>query len=61
MTTATASYPSGGKATPGQSKRLFTVVRYFLLSVLGLIFLFPIVYMLMSSLKPTAQMLTDSA
>lgn len=61
MTTATASHQSGGKAVSGQSKQLFTIVRYFLLSLLGLIFLFPIVYMLMSSLKPTAQMLTDSA
>lgn len=61
MTTATASYASGGKAPRGPAKQLFTIVRYVLLSMLGLIFLFPIVYMLMSSLKPTAQMLTDSA
>lgn len=61
MTTATASYASGGRAPRGPAKQLFTIVRYVLLSMLGLIFLFPIVYMLMSSLKPTAQMLTDSA
>ncbi len=38
-----------------------SVVRYLLLSLLALIFLFPIVYMLVSSLKPTAQLLHDSA
>src|SRR5262249_40589840 len=35
--------------------------RYVLLSLLALVFLFPIVYMLMSSLKPNAQLLQDSA
>ena len=38
-----------------------SLIRYLLLSLLALIFLFPIVYMLVSSLKPTAQLLHDSA
>ena len=37
-----------------------TIVRYMLLCVLAVIFLFPIVFMLVSSLKPNAQLLTDS-
>ena len=36
------------------------VFRYALLTLLGLLFLFPIVYMLMSSLKPDFQLLHDT-
>jgi multiple sugar transport system permease protein len=40
---------------------LITGGRYVLLSLLALIFLFPIVFMLVSSLKPDFQLLQDSA
>lgn len=38
-----------------------TMIRYTLLSLLAVIFLFPIVFMLVSSLKPNAQLLSDSS
>lgn len=37
------------------------ISRYLLLSVFAVIFAFPILYMIMSSLKPSAQMLADSS
>ncbi len=40
---------------------LTTLVRYLLMTLLGVIFLFPIVFMLVSSLKPDLQILQDSA
>lgn len=51
--------PSVPNANP--MKVWISIIRYGLLSLLALIFLFPIVFMLVSSLKPTAQLLTDSA
>ncbi|HRE29720.1 MAG TPA: hypothetical protein PK954_23960, partial [Anaerolineales bacterium] len=38
-----------------------TVVRYGLMSLLALIFLFPIVFMVISSLKPDLQIMQDSS
>lgn len=60
MTTQTVAFQRSRMA---RSPRQFWqgVIRYLLLILLSFIFLFPIVYMLMSSLKPTAQLLTDSA
>ena len=45
----------------GRGQGWLSLVRYLLLSLLALIFLFPIVFMLVSSLKPTEQLLHDSA
>ena len=41
--------------------RWSTVVAYGLMILLALVFIFPIVFMLMSSLKPTEQLLRDSS
>lgn len=41
--------------------RLRVAVRYLVLALVGTIFLFPLVFMLMSSLKPTAQLLSDTS
>ena len=41
-------------------KSLTLIGRYTLLIVVALIFLFPIVFMLVSSLKPDLQLLRDS-
>ena len=41
--------------------RLSIIIRYGLMSLLALVFLFPIVFMFVSSLKPDAQLLRDSA
>jgi multiple sugar transport system permease protein len=45
-----------------QTRRLgwSTVIRYALLIILALIFLFPVVFMLVSSLKPDDQLLSDT-
>lgn len=45
----------------GRWHMLFPIGRYLLLSLLALIFLFPIVFMLVSSLKPNFQLLQDSS
>jgi multiple sugar transport system permease protein len=37
------------------------VVRYAVLSLIAIIFIFPLIFMLMSSLKPDQQLLTDTA
>ncbi len=42
------------------SLSLTLALRYVLLFVLAIIFLFPIVFMLVSSLKPNAQLLSDT-
>jgi len=50
-------------ATAQVNRRRFrwsTVLLYFVLIVLALIFIFPIIFMLMSSLKPELQLLRDS-
>ena len=44
-----------------RSDRLADAGTYILMIVLGLVFIFPIVFMFMSSLKPTEQLLRDSA
>jgi multiple sugar transport system permease protein len=44
----------------GRWRSLNTGLRYLILILLGLIFLFPIVYMLISSLKPDFQLLQDT-
>lgn len=43
-----------------RSTGIGTLVRYLLMALLGLIFLFPIVFMIVSSLKPDFQILQDS-
>jgi multiple sugar transport system permease protein len=43
------------------STRLRLVLRYALLSLVALIFVFPIVFMLVSSLKPSHQLLADTS
>jgi len=43
------------------NKNLGTAGRYVLLTLLGLTFIFPIVFMIVSSLKPDLQLLRDSA
>ena len=45
----------------GQGHKLSRFAGYALMIVLALIFIFPIVFMFMSSLKPTDQLLRDSA
>jgi multiple sugar transport system permease protein len=45
----------------GRWHKLSRFSGYFLMILLALIFIFPIVFMFMSSLKPTAQLLRDSA
>jgi len=48
------------KIVKGRWHSLNSGLRYLVLILLGLIFLFPIVYMIMSSLKPTYQLLQDT-
>ena len=48
-------------AVTGRWVRLSQMAVYLLMIVLALIFIFPIVFMFMSSLKPSAQLLRDSA
>lgn len=43
------------------ARGLRIAVRYLVLALVGTIFLFPLVFMFMSSLKPTAQLLGDTA
>jgi multiple sugar transport system permease protein len=43
------------------NKALLLVIRYIVLCTLAIIFLFPIVFMIVSSLKPDLQILTDSS
>jgi multiple sugar transport system permease protein len=50
---------SSGVKSRGQ--RLSEVGTYLLMVILGIVFIFPIVFMFMSSLKPTEQLLRDSA
>ncbi len=45
----------------GDGHGLRLLVRYLVLALVGAIFLFPLVFMIMSSLKPTAQLLADTA
>jgi multiple sugar transport system permease protein len=45
----------------GRSQQTSTIGRYALLVVIALVFIFPIIFMLVSSLKPSAQLLSDSA
>ncbi len=49
------------RSVKGGSYRNANVGRYALLVVVALIFIFPIIFMLVSSLKPSQQLLSDSA
>ena len=53
--------PSQATESASTNKIVLAVIRYVLLSLLAVIFLFPIVFMLVSSLKPTTQLLSDTA
>jgi multiple sugar transport system permease protein len=44
-----------------QKRALFLAIRYGLMSLLAVIFAFPIVFMMVSSLKPSLQILRDSS
>jgi multiple sugar transport system permease protein len=45
----------------GDRHGLRLLVRYVVLALVGAIFLFPLVFMIVSSLKPTAQLLSDTS
>ena len=45
----------------GDSRGLRLAVRYLVLALVGTIFLFPLIFMVMSSFKPTAQLLSDTS
>ena len=49
------------KNIKGRGYKLIVFTRYLLMSLLALFFLFPIVFMFVSSLKPDMQLLRDSA
>src|SRR5689334_23432785 len=40
--------------------RIRTALKYFLLIIVAAVFLFPVIFMVMSSLKPDQQLLSDS-
>ena len=65
MTTQSASLsnlkPDLKQTRAAQWSAFLSIGRYVLLSLLGLVFLFPIVFMLVSSLKPNFQLLQDSS
>lgn len=48
------------KTVQGSNHRLFISLRYALLIVIALIFIFPLIFMIVSSLKPDLQLLRDS-
>ncbi len=52
--------PTEARTVRGSGHMWLTLGRYTLLCVLAVIFLFPIVFMLVSSLKPNAQLLSDT-
>ncbi|HWQ15874.1 MAG TPA: carbohydrate ABC transporter permease [Roseiflexaceae bacterium] len=47
--------------SPRRQHSVFSIGRYILLTMLAVVFLFPVVFMLVSSLKPDLQLLQDSA
>ena len=49
-----------GQTVKGKNQRLGLVLRYVLLIAVAIIFIFPLVFMLVSSLKPDLQLLRDS-
>ncbi len=49
------------KNVKGRGYKLIVFTRYLLMSLVALFFLFPIVFMLVSSLKPDVQLLRDTA
>lgn len=49
------------KGVRGRSHRLSIAGRYLVLTLVGLIFIFPIVFMIVSSLKPDLQLLRDTS
>lgn len=49
------------RGVKSRNQRLADVGVYILMIILGFVFIFPIVFMFMSSLKPTEQLLRDSA
>lgn len=61
-TTALAPVASrGGSTGIGRPRGLGLALRYGLLAIVALVFVFPIVFMLMSSLKPSSQLLADTS
>ncbi|MEZ4657160.1 MAG: hypothetical protein R2911_06280 [Caldilineaceae bacterium] len=61
FTTMTAAVGHGAsKTVQGRRAGLALFIRYLLMLLLGIFFLFPIVFMLVSSLKPDFQLLQDS-
>jgi multiple sugar transport system permease protein len=50
-----------GSNVKGRWHNLSTIARVALMVILAMIFIFPIIFMFVSSLKPTAQLLRDSA
>jgi len=50
-----------GSNVKGRWHNLSTVARVLFMVILAMIFIFPIIFMFVSSLKPTAQLLRDSA
>lgn len=61
MTTKTAPKQLAPKGVRGRSQRLNTIGKYAVLIAIGLIFVFPIVFMIVSSLKPDFQLLRDTS
>jgi multiple sugar transport system permease protein len=52
---------SSSSGVKSRGQRVSGVATYILMVILGFVFVFPIVFMFMSSLKPTEQLLRDSA
>ena len=61
MTTKRVSKRVATKGVRGRSHRLGIAGRYVVLALVGLIFVFPIVFMIVSSLKPDLQLLRDTS
>lgn len=49
------------KTVKGRNHRLAILGRYLVLSLIGLVFVFPIVFMIISSFKPNLQLLRDTS
>ena len=63
MTTKASEAPKrvASKGVRGRSHRLGVAGRYLVLVLVGLVFVFPIVFMIVSSLKPGLQLLRDTS
>ena len=44
-----------------ENRGLRLAIRYFVLCLIAVIFIFPLIFMMMSSLKPTSQLLADTS